>query len=212
MLKIAGFGLLGLIAVMVIPSAVSTDTAPMMLYGTANVELANPDGDVVFAQTVHNRILDGGEAFIIDQVFDTSATARTNDDRVSTLCVVNASMSGFSGADDTTTNEGIIASEVDTAAPSTASASSAAVCKDIADVDDDTASTAILAATYTSGTDVDTNVDIGGVAVCANGGGATCAANTGVALAAVNFADQNMGASGSTLTVTYTFDATTPTT
>ena len=208
MLKIAGFCLLGLIAVMVIPSAVSTDTAPMMLYGTANVELANADGNVVFAQTVHNRILDSGEEFIIDQVFDTGTTALTGDSRVSSICLVGTSGTWFDASGDASVPEGLTTAQVDANI-----ATGTAPCIDVDDVDDDTTSTAILTGTFTAGTEVAVNSDIGGVAVCANGGDtATCSANSGMALAAVNFADQNMGASGSTLAVTYTFDATTPST
>ena len=62
MRKIAGFGLLGPAAPMVIPSGVSADVAPMIFYGTADVQLADADGNVKLVQTVHNQMTDEGEA------------------------------------------------------------------------------------------------------------------------------------------------------
>ena len=213
MLKIAGFGLLGLIAAMVIPSAVPTEAAPMMLYGTASVELADPDGDVVFAQTVHNRVLDGGEDLIIDQVFDTADAAKTGDNRVSSLCLLGTSATRFSGSGDAIVSEATDSLYVDSWLLDTSEVPFLGGACLSANVDDSDPYVAVLEAAFTSGTHVNTNIDVAGVAVCANGGvTSTCGANNGVALAAANLADQNMGASGSTFTITYTFNATTPTT
>ena len=199
MLKIVGFGLLGLFALMILPSGVSSDVNPMF-YGTATMVLADPDGNTLMAQTVHNLITDQGEEFIIDQVFDTSTAAQTDNTRIGAICIISNSDSVFSEtATDSTTNN---------------IAGGTNHCHQTTDITDGGSSTAVTDATvFTSGTDFNSGETISGILVCAKNAGdadflecSTPAAS--FALAALDLS--NVTASGTdTVTITYTFDITT---
>ena len=91
MLKIVGFGLLGLFALMVLPSSMTNVTTEPMFYGTANIVLADSDGNALMKQTVHNRITDEGETYLINQVFDTGVTQQVENSRIGALCIYETS-------------------------------------------------------------------------------------------------------------------------
>ena len=199
MLKVIGFGLLGLFVVMIFPSAITDVTNPMF-YGTANMVLADPDGNILMTQTVHNRITDQGEAFIIDQVFTTGDTAVTGDNRVGSLCILSASDSVFSEtATDTTTNN--IAGGTDH-------------CHTTSTTIVDVGSTAVTEGeVFTAGTDFNAGETISGILICKMDGttGDFAECNTpasSLALAALDL--NNVTVTGTdTITITYTFDITT---
>ena len=199
MLKIVGFGLLGLFALMILPSGVSSDVNPMF-YGTATMVLADPDGNTLMAQTVHNRITDQGEEFIIDQVFDTATAAQTDNTRIGAICIISNQDSVFSeSATDATANN---------------IAGGTNHCHQTTDITDGGSSTAVTDATvFTSGTDFNSGETISGILVCAKNAGdadfAECSTPAAsFALAALDLS--NVTASGTdTVTITYTFDITT---
>ena len=200
MLKIVGIGLLGLFALMVMPSGVADEVNPMF-YGTANVILADPSGNVLMAQTVHNLITNEGETFIIDQVFDTSATALVGTARVSAICIMGAADSAYS---ETTANN-LAIGLTGTGSSCHASANGAlSNSGQIATTD---------AETFTAGTDFDAGGEISGILICAGSAGsatfASCSTpGNAVALAALSI--NNVTVTGTdTVTITYTFDITT---
>jgi len=197
-LKIVGFGLLGLFALMVIPSGVSSDVNPMF-YGTANMVLADASGNVLLAQTVHNLITDEGENFIIDQVFDTATTELRGDARVGAICIIENSESLFA---ETTTSA--LTNNLNN--PSGNHCKSTAVITAIGD------SKAVTDPTiFTAGTDFTAGETISGILICVKGDQADndfaeCSTPTNaVALAALNLT--NVTAIGTdTVTITYTFN------
>lgn len=198
MLKIVGFGLLGLFALMILPSGVSSDVNPMF-YGTATMVLADPNGNTLMAQTVHNLITDQGEAFIIDQVFDTADGTSTTNTRIGAICIISNQDSVFSeSATDTTTNN---------------IAGGTNHCHQTTDITD-AGSTAVTDPTiFTSGIDFNSGETISGILVCAKDAGdgdfAECSTPAAsFALAALDL--NNVTATGSdTVTITYTFDIST---
>lgn len=198
MLKIVGFGLLGLFALMVLPSGVSDQVNPMF-YGTADMVLADSEGNVLLTQTVHNRITNEGETFIIDQVFDTADTVLIGSDRVGLVCIIENLDSSFS--------------ETATASLAPNLAGGGDTCHQVTDVNDGTQSKAILApAAFTAGTDFTAGQTISGILICLKNGDtdqtACDSGANGVALAALDLA--NVTVSGTdTITITYTFDITT---
>ena len=222
MMKIAGFGLLGLAALMVIPSGVSADVAPMIFYGTADVQLADADGNVKLVQTVHNQMTDEGEAFLIDQVFDTDATAYTGDVRVSSICLLTDSHTDLDTADLEALNS-IEPSEAGYVIPSGSNTGTDRNCgaNPSGDVTKNGSTAVIGPIQFTAGTDFDTGQTISGFSVCANGRNATHCDNTSGAantpsgsdpetmLAVVNISDVGLPNSADTLTITYTFDIST---
>ena len=201
MMKIVGFGLLGLFALMILPSGV-TDQVNPMFYGTADMVLADSEGNVLLTQTVHNRITDEGENFIIDQVFDTGDAALTDFNRAGMVCVIEQSDSAFA---ETT---------LSTLTNNLANGGAGNRCHQVTDVNDVTPSQAILApAAFTAATDFDAGQTISGILICLKNGDDNdidaCDAGTNdVALAALDLA--NVTVSGTdTITITYTFDITT---
>ena len=222
-MKIAGFGLLGLAALMVIPSGVSADVAPMIFYGTADIQLKDADGNVKLLQTVHNQMTDEGEAFLIDQVFDTSEDASTGDDRVRSICLLADSYTDWDNADMETLNdvnsgggpgtETLSTSGIGAADRMTCGGNSGDVAK--------AGSTATIGPVeFEAGADFAAGQTVSGFAVCANGGNATHCddvparqqsqpPNPQALLAVINISDVGLPNSGDTLTVTYTFDIST---
>jgi len=199
MLKIVGIGLLGLFALMVLPSGIATDGNPIF-YGTANMVLADSDGNVLLTQTVHNRITDQGEDFIIDQVFDTADATSTTNTRIGAICIISNSDSVFSeSATDTTVNN---------------IAGGTNHCHQTTDMNDPSDSTVSTDATiFTSATDFTAGETISGILICAKNAADTdfaeCSTPTAsFALAALDLT--NVTVSGTdTITITYTFDITT---
>ena len=211
MLKTAGFGLLGLAALMVIPSGVSADVAPMM-YGAANIEMRDGEGNVKLLQTVHNQLTDEGEEFLVDQVFDTGDAAETGDSRVDEICIVSDNSTAYS---ETTT---LPDHDSNIMVMDQVAFNFRQVCAGT--VTDNGSSAQIGPVTFTSGADFNTGQTVGGFLVCtvgSAGGGGSCNAGfntfaSGYAFAVVDINDVALPANGDSLTITYTFDVTTPNT
>ena len=200
MLKVIGFGLLGLFVVMIFPTAI-TDEANPMFYGTANMVLSDSDGNVLMTQTAHNRITDQGEAFIIDQVFTTGDTAVGGNNRVGAICIIENSDSAFSETTiDTLTNN--------------LNAPGGTHCHVTSTTIVDVGSTAVTESeVFTAGTDFDAGETISGILICkmdgTTGNFAECSTPaSSLALAALDL--NNVTVTGTdTITITYTFDITT---
>jgi len=197
MLKVIGFGLLGLFVVMIFPSTI-TDGANPMFYGTASMVLADSDGNVLLTNTVHNRITDEGETFIIDQVFDTAATAQTGNARVGAVCISGAIDSAFA--------------ETTVASLATGLTNpSGNHCKSTAVVGTGTSTAITDAEVFTAGTDFGAGETISGILICLKGDQgdadfAECNTPTpAVALAALDFVNATVSGTD-TITITYTFD------
>jgi len=201
MLKVIGFGLLGLFVVMIFPSAI-TDEAIPMFYGTAHMVLSDSAGNVLMTQTIHNQVTDEGEEFIIDQVFTTADAAVTGNNRVGALCIIENSDSVF--------GEGTVA-----AVTNNLNAPGGAHCHvtstTIVDAGDSKAVTE--SEVFTAGTDFDAGETISGIVICKMDGttGDFAECNTPgspLALAALDL--NNVTVTGTdTITITYTFDITT---
>jgi len=197
MLKMIGFGLLGLFVLMIFPSTMTDVATEPMFYGSANVVLAEPDGNILMTQTVHNLITDQGEEFIIDQVFDTGDAAQTDNARVGAICILSTSDSNISETStDATTNNLVGGTNR---------------CHSTLEITDAGASLAVTDATvFTSGVDFNSGQEISAILICQKdaGDGDFVACSTPAsssALAAISIT--NVTVSGSdTITITYTFN------
>jgi hypothetical protein len=197
MMKIVGFGLLGLFALMVLPSGEADQVNPMF-YGTATMVLADPDGNAMLTQTVHNQITDEGETYIINQIMDTTTAVVAGDARVGAICIIENSDSVFgeSAVSTTVNNLTDIGSH----------------CKSTNDMSNASSLSVTDAEVFTSGTDFNAGETISGILICAKGGTGDadfqdCDSPTGtnVALAALDLT--NVTVSGTdTITITYTFN------
>ena len=199
MMKIVGFGLLGLFALMVLPPTIADETNPMF-YGTATMVLADPDGNPLLTQTVHNRITDEGENYIVRQVFDVGTAGNGDQDRVGAICIIENSDSVFSeSATDATVNN--------------LTPGAGNICHATLAMSNTGSTSDSEGEVFTAGTDFSAGETISGILICGKNSDdndfATCATPTNsVALAAIDLA--NVTVSGTdTITITYTFDITT---
>lgn len=200
MLKVLGIGLLGLFALMVLPSGVADQVNPIF-YGTASMVLADSEGRVLLTQTVHNQITDEGEAFLISQVFDTTTAARTDFNRVGMICLIQNLDSVF--------GEGTVANLADNITSGAGDS-----CHQDTDVSEAGTSTAVIAvAAFTSGVDFTSGDEISGILICLKDGddqdmdGCDAGSND-LAFAALDLTNATITGSD-TITITYTFDVTT---
>jgi len=100
MLKLAAFGLLGFLVVLIIPANVDEQT-PSFLYGAATLVAYDAYGNEFFSQTVHNQLFDEGEIFLINQTFtDLGGLAVVDNVQIGAICLSAATPS----TDETDTN------------------------------------------------------------------------------------------------------------
>ena len=94
MLKLASFGLLGLLVVLILPASVDEQT-PSFLYGAATLVAHDAFGDEIFSQTIHNQLFDQGEDIILNQTFaDLGGTAIVDNIQIGAICLNGAVASG----------------------------------------------------------------------------------------------------------------------
>ena len=211
---ILGIGLLGIAAIMMVP-AFSDSVSPngFAMWGMAEVIVYDADGDEVLRNTVHNRVMDEGEDFLVKQVFKDGTVPEALDiDQIGSICLSkHATFSGFTptgateteGANTFDTNSGL-ATELN--------------CKDDAAVDVSGNGIAVIVETLTytdnlagAGTHVITNI---GICQADGSAGATnfddCegaqTAPLGILFAQIDIIDFTMQAAGEQATITYTFN------
>ena len=105
MLKIAAFGLLGFLIVLILPANADEQT-PSFLYGAATLVAYDALGNEIFAQTVHNQLFDQGEDFLIDQGFtDLGGLATVDNVQIGAICLsADATPSSLESDTNTTFN------------------------------------------------------------------------------------------------------------
>ena len=87
MLKLAAFGLLGFLVVLILPANADEQT-PSFLYGAATLVAYDVHGNEIFAQTIHNQLFDEGEDLMIDQSFaDLGGVAIVDDIQIGAICL-----------------------------------------------------------------------------------------------------------------------------
>ena len=204
MLKVIGFGLLGLFVLMIFPSTMTDVATEPMFYGTANIVLADSDGNALMKQTVHNRITDEGETFLINQVFDTATALAADNNRIGAICIYETS--------DSNIVEGTVNGLANGLTVVTGN-----ICHATATMTNSGSISTTAAEVFTSGVDFTATETISAILICAKNGDdndfATCATPAGAAVAMAALIINNVTVSGSdTVTITYTFNVTTATT
>ncbi len=206
--KIAGFALMGVLAMMVIPSNVSVDSSNPTLYGAATMVIKDAAGQELLSQIVHNRVVNEGENFLTWQTFY-NATSPTDGERIGAICISddavttgianyeNHNATGFDTRNTLTLNSGN--------------------CKtDLTNMT--SVSTAIIQpAAFDAPTNLANGETIRSIGICqADTGSGTynaCvngnAADTGILFAFIDTNDVTLN-SGETVDITYTFDITSP--
>ena len=78
MIKIIGLSLLGVLALMLVPASLSDSSDNPYMGGMLTLVAYDAEGNEKYAQQVHNRIVNDGEDFIVDQVFSEGNTVADN--------------------------------------------------------------------------------------------------------------------------------------
>ena len=87
MLKLASFGLLGFLVVLMLPGNVVEQT-PSFLYGAATIVAHDAYGNEIFSQTIHNQLFNQGEDLLINQTFaDVGLALIGDDDQIGAICL-----------------------------------------------------------------------------------------------------------------------------
>ncbi len=205
-----GLAMLGLFAFMVIPINVDANEAHIAYYGTGTIVQLDSDGNEIYQETVHNRIVDTGETFLIEQSFKEGTAGETVDnDQIASICLTaevgfapgETLVVGGAGGFDTDDNIPVANDN----------------CISDADVDTTTPQTAVIGPeTFQEATHVPAGTIVTGIGICQGSGTTpfeTCAAAqsapVGILFAAVAFGTSVTLSAGESLQVTYTFDATT---
>ena len=206
-----GLAMLGLFAFMVIPINVDANEDSFNYYGVGTIVQFDADGNEIYQETVHNRIVDTGETFLIEQSFKEGTAGETVDaDQIASICLT--AEVGFApgetlvvgGAGGFDTDDNIAGGNTN--------------CISDTAVDTSTPQTAVIGPeTFQSGgTHVPDGTIVTGIGICQGSGTTpfeTCAAAqsapVGILFAAVAFGTSVTLGTGESLQVTYTFDATT---
>lgn len=209
MIKYFGIALLGIFATMLIPMNAESSTGPTF-YGVAHVTTFDAAGNPTSTQTVHNALIDLGEDFLIDQVFqEGGATELADNSQIATICI---------SQDATYDDPGFTPEEGETVSAFDASDGSGGLTNCIEDtaVDVATNGEALIdgGITFDAGTHAVQDANYSVIGICpaiVTGGPAfeNCAAagagsNT-ILFALVDITDFTLGA-GESATITYKFD------
>ena len=203
-LKITGISMVGLTALLLLPSSFSMlDTDEVNFWGAANMVSYDSEGNEILSQKIHNRIVDTGEEFILDQVFQDTATSADNV-QIATICAFENSTSSVS------VREGIVNTDLD---------GDNTINDDDRCIEDTAVTTTggqgiIGALTFTGGTNVANGDTIHGIGICqassANDTYRNCQTQ-GILFAIVDTSDVTLNAA-ETVDITYTFDLSSGTT
>ena len=100
MLKLASFGLLGLLVVLILPANVDEQT-PNFLYGAATIVAYDAFGNEFFSQTIHNQLFNEGEDFLLNQTFTDIGTTLVGDSvQIGAICLSADATPSTNEADD----------------------------------------------------------------------------------------------------------------
>jgi len=202
-LKLTGIGLVALTAVLLLPSSFSMlDTGETNFWGTLSLVSYDSEGNEVFAQQIHNRIVDTGEEFILDSVFQDSLAPVADNQQIAVICAFENTTSTV------TIFEDIVALDLD---------EDNQIVSDNRCIEDTavatTGGTAVIGAlTFTGGTNVANGDTIHGIGICQAVAGndtyRSCGVQ-GIMFAIVDTSDVTLNAA-ETVDITYTFDITSP--
>jgi hypothetical protein len=195
-----GIALMAIFAVMVIPAQGSSENGRPTYYGMGTIVLNDSFGNEVFSQTLHNRVVNTGESFIIAQTFQNGTSSVADTNAIGSICVTEAA--GFTPA------EGDDAATFDT----NTTIGTGNECKEDTTVTESTQGQAVIGPLTFAVSNLDAAGEtITGIGVCqattANDNDfGTCASN-GLLFAEVDTTDVTLN-TGETVQITYTFDIT----
>jgi hypothetical protein len=202
MYKFIGFGLLGFLALLIIPVSSSTQSDDPSMYGMATVSIKDESGNVLIENQMHNEVVDQGTAYMLDHAFKGGTNPDSPDGPgVNGLCVSNAI--SFSTADSETIATFNTANTIGN--PFTN-------CHEILSFNPATQTFISTSSTFSAGTAFADSTTITGIGVCSVPGGSgssldcsTVGSINHILFSVIDIPDTTVG-SGSQLDVTYTLN------
>jgi len=198
--KFVGFGLLGFLALLIIPVSSATQSDDPSMYGMATVSLKDESGNILIENQMHNVVVDQGTAFMLNRTFTGGDWSSSTFPGVNGICVSNANSFSVSDSETPTTfNENNI---IDTPFKN---------CNIISSWSTQTTTSISTTSSFLAGTAFDDGTTITGIGVCGvpSSGGpfldCNSAASTVVLFSVIDIPNTSIG-SGSQLDVTYTFN------
>jgi len=201
--KIGIAGLLAILAITIVPFSGETNSTDGKFYGYVTLVAYDENRNEVLSQTIHNRLVDTGETFLLENTFrETTAVIDTL--QISAICII----------EDATLPADVI--ETHTAAffdgNNTIVDTNNNCIPDTA-VDLSTQGLAVIGMTqFTGGTNLDSGETINGIGICQSNAGATAfedCATTGILFSVIDTSDVTL-VTDETVDITYTFNMTSP--
>ncbi len=204
--KMGFIGLLVFLAITIVPFDGETNSNDGKLYGLLTLVQHDENNNEVFAQSIHNRLVNTGETFLLEAGFR-EATAPADNIQIGAICVAEGVIDDADEAES--------ASDFDTANTAVGTNCIVDAAVDVTG----TQGTAIIGPeTFTGGTHIAAGDTVNGIGICQSNAGTTpytdCingdGAASGILFAIIDTADVTLLAS-ETVQITYTFDITSPT-
>lgn len=186
---------------MVIPFEFEKNDVDQKFYGFATIEKLDENGNNVFTQQVHNRLVDTGETFLLEQTFQDSNNAADNT-QIGAICVSDEAIA--------------IAETITAAAFDSGNGITENNCKEDTTVTISSQTAQVGPLTFQAGsTNVADGDTIRSIGICQNDvtddGDFNDCATEGILFSAIDTSDVTLN-SGETVQITYTFDITSATT
>ncbi len=198
--KIGITGLLAILAITIVPFGGETNSTDGKFYGFVTLVAYDENRNEVLSQTIHNRLVDTGETFLLENTFR-EGTADADNTQIGAICLI----------EDTTVD--VI--ETHTAAFFDGNNTIASGTNCVVDpaVDLSTQGLAVIGMTqFVGGTHQANGDTINGIGICQSNGGTTPYTNcatAGVLFAVIDTSDVTL-ATSETVDITYTFNMTSP--
>ena len=198
--KIGIAGLLAILAITIVPFSGETNSTDGKFYGYVTLVAYDENRNEVLSQTIHNRLVDTGETFLLEATF-TEGTAPTDVNQIGAICLI----------EDTTVD--VI--ETHTAADFDGNNTIVSGTNCVVDtaVDLSTQGLAVIGMEqFVGGTHQASGDTINGIGICQSNGGTTpytdCA-TAGILFSVIDTSDVTLVTS-ETVDITYTFNMTSP--
>ncbi len=202
--KMGFIGLLVFLAITIVPFDGETNSNDGKLYGLLTLVQYDENNNEVFSQTVHNRLVNEGETFLLEATFR-ETTAPADNTQIAAICVADAVLA---------TDEAEDAAGFDTLNTIAAGTNGECIVDSAVDITTTQGTAIIGPETFTGGTHLAAGQTISGIGICQSNGAAVdyalCATPTpGILFAVINTGDVTLAAA-ETVQITYTFDITSP--
>jgi len=160
--KIGITGLLAILAITIVPFSGETNSSDGKLYGLITLVNYDENGNEVFAQTIHNRLVNQGETFLLEAGFR-ETTAPADNIQIGAICLIEDTT-----VDDIETHTAVFFDGNNTIVSGTNCIVDAAV-----DVTGTQGTAIVGPETFTGGTHLVAGETINGIGICQSNAGTT---------------------------------------